>query len=86
MTQMLSTTELLARLAEDASYFRPELFAVYGVDRAGRPFLGWGMQMGERQAVFFDPAGSVTHLSTSADQVLRTHQRIADAHLVWLTG
>jgi hypothetical protein len=84
MTQTLTTTELLARLAADASYFRPELFAVYGVDRSGRPFLGWGMQLGEKEAVFYDPACSATHLSTSADQVLRTHRRTGEAHLVWL--
>lgn len=84
MSRMLSTPELLARLADDASYFRPELFAVYGVDRTGRPFLGWGMQLGDQEALFYDPASATTHLSTSAAQVLRTHQRAADAHLVWL--
>ena len=85
MTQTFSNEELLARLVEDASYFRPDLFAIYGIDRGGRPFLGWGMQLGAQEAVYYDPAGATTHLSTSADQVLRIHRRTGDAHLVWLT-
>jgi hypothetical protein len=83
VTQTLTAEQLLDRLAEDAAYFRPDLFAVYGVDREGRPFLGWGMQLGESEAVFYQPGGG-TWLSTSADQVLRSHQRTGEAHLRWL--
>ena len=83
MLQTLAARELLTRLADDASYFRPGLFAVYGVDRAGRPFLGWGMQLGESEAVFHQPGGG-TWLSTSADQVLRALRRTGEAHLRWL--
>jgi hypothetical protein len=84
MTQTLSTEELVDRLAEDASYFRPQLFAVYGIDSSGRPFIGWGMQLGEDEAVYYEPGGASTWLSGSADQVLRTHQRTGEAHLRWL--
>lgn len=78
------TQQLLARLADDASYFRPELFSVYGVTADGRPFLGWGMQLGEDEALYYEPGTASTWLSTSADQVLRTHQRSGQAHLRWL--
>jgi hypothetical protein len=84
MTQTLSTGQMMERLAEDASYFRPRLFAVYGVDGQERPYLGWGMQLGEDEAVYHEPGGASTWLSGSADQVLRTHQRTGQAHLLWL--
>jgi hypothetical protein len=84
MIEVTGTQQLLGRLAEDASYFRPELFSVYGVDHDGRPFLGWGMQLGDDEAVFYQPGVRATSLSSSADQVLRTHQRIGEASLVWL--
>jgi hypothetical protein len=42
------------------------------------------MQIGENEAVFYEPGASSTWLSTSADQVLRTHQRSGEAHLKWL--
>jgi hypothetical protein len=76
--------KIMTQLAEDASYFRPELFSVYGVSTDGRPFLGWGMKLGEDEAVFYEPRTNSTWLSSSADQVLRTHQRIGEASLVWL--
>jgi hypothetical protein len=79
MTQAMSTQQLLDRRADDASYFRPELFSVYGIDRAGRPFLGWGMQLGEDEAIFYQPGAGATWLSSSADQVLRGHQRGGEA-------
>jgi hypothetical protein len=51
---------LMDQLAEDASYFRPQLFSVYGVSGGGRPFLGWGMQLGEDEAVFYEPGSGST--------------------------
>lgn len=84
MTEGTTKRELLERLAEDASYFRPELFAVYGVDRGGQPFLGWGMQWGDTEAVYYQPDRNSTWLSTSAEHVLRGQQRIGEAHLKWL--
>lgn len=84
MNKTISPEKLIDRLVEDASYFRPELFSVYGVSNDGRPFLGWGMQLGENEAVFYEPAAASTWLSTSADQVLRTHRRTGEAHLKWL--
>jgi hypothetical protein len=84
MTQAATPQQLMDALADDASYFRPELFAVYGVDRTGRPYIGWGMQLGDKEAVFYEPGAASTWVSTSADQVLRTHQRTGEAHLRWL--
>lgn len=88
---MTDHTEALARLAADAEYFRPQLFAVYGVSKeiAGilppTPFLGWGIDLGERQgAVYWDPQSKVIHEADSAEQVLATHLRTGDAHLTWL--
>ena len=84
MTQTHSKAELLASLAEDASYLRPDLFAIYGIDSLGNPFLGWGIQLCEDKTVYYDPKAAITHLSTSADQVLRIHQIAGEAHLCWL--
>jgi hypothetical protein len=42
------------------------------------------MQLGEDEAVYYEPGGASTWLSSSADQVLRTHQRTGQAHLRWL--
>lgn len=84
MNTSIPPEQLLAQLAEDASYFRPELFSVYGLNNNGQPFLGWGMQLGEKEAVFYDPHGGSTWLSISADQVLRAHQRTGQAYLRWL--
>jgi hypothetical protein len=58
---------LLGRLAADASYFRPEPFSVYGVSHDGRPFLGWGMQLREDEAVFYQPGAGAMSVSSSAD-------------------
>lgn len=79
-----SLDQLLERLADDAAYFRPELFSVYGVDGSGRPFLGWGMQFGDDEAVFYQPTTGEMHLSTSADQVLRARGRGGRAQLLVL--
>lgn len=76
--------EIMATLAEDASYFRPSLFSVYGVDRSGHPFLGWGMQMGEHEAFYCQPGMSTTWISSSAEQVHATLTRTGEAHLRWL--
>jgi hypothetical protein len=48
--------QLMALLEDDASYLRPTLFAVYGVTEEGRPFLGWGMQFDENEAISIGPA------------------------------
>jgi hypothetical protein len=42
------------------------------------------MQLGEDEAVFYEPGTHCTWLSGSAEQVLRTHQRSGEAHLRWL--
>ncbi|HWE89246.1 MAG TPA: hypothetical protein VG317_07260 [Pseudonocardiaceae bacterium] len=88
------STELLvqlAELAEDAEYFRPRLFAIYGVrrqqkidDQPARPFLGWGIDFrDELGARFWGPGGSAHH-SESAEQVLMFYRRLGEAHLRWL--
>lgn len=82
--QTMTKDELMSNLAEDASYYRPTLFSVYGVDQRGCPFLGWGMQMGENEAFYTQPGMSTTWVSTSAEQVHATLSRHADARLVWL--
>jgi hypothetical protein len=76
----------LAALAEDAEYFQPRLFAVYGVQRrSGAPFLGWGLALtGDGGAVFVQPGGGGTHSSDSAERLLTTYRRIGEAHLLWL--
>jgi hypothetical protein len=84
MTRAAEPAQLMDTLADDASYFRPELFAIYGVDSSGRPYIGWGMQLGETEAVYYEPGAASTWMSTSASQVLRTHQRTGEAHLRWL--
>jgi hypothetical protein len=90
-TAKLDHATLLARIAADAEYLRPQLFAVYGVFRPvstilpERPFLGWGIDFGEEWgAIFWNPLDRTTHISDSAEQVLKAHQRTADAHLTWL--
>jgi hypothetical protein len=88
---MTTTTEdMLARLAADAEYFQPRMFAIYGLalDIQGDgavPFIGWGMDLdGGQGAVFWDPGTNITHLSISAEHVLNTHCRVGSAHLKWL--
>jgi hypothetical protein len=90
-TAKLDRATLLARLAADAEYLQPQLFAVYGVSHAvstvlpERPFIGWGIDFGEEWgAIFWNPIDHTTQISDSAEQVLKAHQRTADAHLWWL--
>jgi hypothetical protein len=90
-TATLDRAALLARLAADAEYLRPQLFAVYGISRAvanllpERPFLGWGIDFGEEWgAIFWNPIEHIAQISDSAEQVLKAHQRTADAQLLWL--
>jgi hypothetical protein len=87
----LDRTAMLTRLAADAEYLRPRLFAIYGTFNAAlgllpeRPFLGWGIDFGDEWgAMFWNPVDHTTHLSGSAEQVLRSHVRTGEAHLVWL--
>ena len=84
-------TETLAQLAADAEYYRPEFFAIYGITKGvpghlpERPFLGWGIDFGEEWgAMFWSPPDRISHLSQSAEHILRSHQRNGEAHLVWL--
>jgi hypothetical protein len=76
--------ELMDLLRDDASYLRPTLFAVYGVSKEGCPFLGWGMQFGEDEAIFYRPDGGEISVSTSGEQILRGHARRGDARLLSL--
>lgn len=84
--------KLVAAIAEDASFFRPNLFAVHGLFREiprirpVMPFLGWGMDLGEPHGVFFwDPHHDTTLRAESAERILTIHRRAADlAHLTWL--
>lgn len=80
----MNREQLMSGLAEDAQYFRPTMFSVYGVDGDGRPFLGWGIQLGDREAFFCRPGTSETWISTSAEQVKATFDRTGDARLLWL--
>jgi hypothetical protein len=82
---------LLARLKSDAEYLRPEMFAVHGISHAvhsllpERPFLGWGIDFGEEWgAIFWNPLEHTTQISDSAEQILKSHQRTAEAYLTWL--
>lgn len=85
MIKPQDTDKMMCELASDATYFRPRLFALYGIShRDGNGFLGWGMEFADGGAIFHDPHHSTTWRSDSAEQVLRTHQRINDARLDWL--
>ena len=88
----LDRATILARLASDAEYLQPQLFAVYGISSAvhgmvpERPFLGWGIDFGEEWgAVFWNPVEQTTQLSDSAEQVVKAHSRTGEAHLTWLS-
>jgi hypothetical protein len=87
----LDRATTLDRLASDAEYLQPQLFAVYGVLNAvagvvpERPFLGWGIDFGDPWgAIFWNPIERTTQLSDSAEQVLKAHARTGEAHLTWL--
>ncbi|MGQ0841483.1 hypothetical protein [Actinokineospora sp.] len=89
---MTSDERTMESLHEAALHAAPRLFALYGLYsyRFGADddgvFLGWGMEFDEpAKAIMWDPDGS-TFISGSADQLLSTHNRLGDAHLVWLTG
>lgn len=83
MTEPIPTA-LLEQLAEEASKRRPELFAVYGVDHAAHPFLGWGMELCDGQTVYHDPEAGVTWLTPTAGHVVRRRNSIGTARLLWL--
>jgi hypothetical protein len=83
--------EWMAALAEDASYFRPRLFAIYGVNRAitglrpESPFLGWGIDLGDGAgALFREEDDRSIHTADSAERLLTSFQTHAEAALVWL--
>lgn len=83
-------TELIAALRVDAEYYRPRMFAIYGVSNGiyslpERPFLGWGLDFGDDDgAIFWDQEGRSTYQSCSAQRVLELRRRIGEAHLRWL--
>jgi hypothetical protein len=77
----------LSLLATQARLDRPRLFAVYGLhhDPEGWPILGWGMEFeGREDAVFYLPAGSVTHHTVSANRIMERYSRLGDMHIAWL--
>src|SRR5487761_237901 len=78
-----AASAVLGRYASDE---RPRLFALYGTYRNdGTPFVGWGVDFGdERGALFYEPDASTNWHSSSAEDVLSTHELIADSHLIWL--
>ena len=80
----MNREQLMSGLAEDAAYFRPALFSVYGIDRHGNPFLGWGIQWGDNEAFYCQPGMSATWQSSSAEQVKATLDRLGEARLLWL--
>lgn len=75
---------LIAAAEEDASFLRPRLFSIYGVDRAGEPYLGWGMQLCDDDALYYDPGARVTWQSKSAEHVHARLSGAGEARLVWL--
>jgi hypothetical protein len=83
MTEPISST-LLEQLAAEASARRPELFAVYGVDHAERPFLGWGMELSDGQTVYHDPEAGVTWLTATAGHIVARRSSAGTARLLWL--
>lgn len=85
MTSLESETQL-AILAEEAWVARPRLFALYGLSHhsGGRSILGWGMEFeGRGDAVFYLPAGSITHHTVSAERVAERYSSLGDMHITW---
>ena len=87
MTSVDETAEArLAVLAARDNQLRPRLFAMYGLRDGNehRPILGWGMEFEEAgQALFYLPAGCVTHHTTSAEHVANRYSRLGDMHIAW---
>jgi hypothetical protein len=75
---------LMASIAEDASFLRPRLFSIYGVDHEGSPYLGWGMQLCDDDAFYYLPGARVTWTSKTAEQVHEKLNLAGEARLVWL--
>ena len=75
---------LMASIAEDASCLRPRLFSIYGVDCDGVPYLGWGMQLCDDDALYYHPRARVTWQSKSAEQVHARLNGAGEARLLWL--
>ncbi|MDQ3577480.1 MAG: hypothetical protein M3443_07740 [Actinomycetota bacterium] len=80
----------LSLLDHTARRDAPRLFALYGVFRSRHgpnddgAFLGWGMEFAEQAAaIMWEPDGG-TYVSDSAENILRTHNEIGDARLVWI--
>lgn len=76
----------LVELAEIARIARPRLFAMYGLRHhpGAPPILGWGMEFEDSDsALFYLPAGSVTHHTVSAERVVQRYTRLGEMHLTW---
>lgn len=89
-TEFTPNADLMRDLAADAEYFRPRMFAVYGVSRGvadllpPTPFLGWGIEFGDGEAaLFLDPRDGSVHRAQSAEQILLARQRMGEARLTW---
>lgn len=75
---------LMASIAEDASFLRPRLFSIYGVDVHGVPYLGWGMQLCDGDALYYQPGAGVTWMAKTAEEVHEKLGVAGQARLVWL--
>ncbi|ONI70286.1 hypothetical protein ALI144C_47290 [Actinosynnema sp. ALI-1.44] len=82
--------EVLEDLAEAAYECAPRLFAIYGVrhDRLGDEsdyFVAYGMELSDPPLAVLTYTDGTTHVSTTAERALRSHQIGAEARLVWLS-
>lgn len=77
------TDDRLATLKEDATYFQPDLFAIYGVTEAGHPYISWGFRFDDR-VLFHDPIARDTWIGATVEEVLARQQELGDAGLVRL--
>ncbi|SFP75418.1 hypothetical protein SAMN05421810_103310 [Amycolatopsis arida] len=82
----LSRELCLHTLAQHVREDRPRLFAIYGLHH-GRPLdvvCGWGMEWEPEYggAIFYDPENRTIWRADSAQRLLVSQQRIAEARLV----
>lgn len=89
---MSDNDETLAELDELVRLNAPRMFALYGVfrenllDEDDLRFVGWGFEFDDpTYAVMWDTGGD-TWRSDSAAKILRRHDTMADARLVWFDG
>jgi hypothetical protein len=88
---MESDEVTMAELDEEARLDAPRMFALYGVfqhrvsDEDDGGYVSWGVEFADPQrAVMWSTDGS-TFISSSAEQLLTTHNQLGQAKLVWLT-